>query len=778
MSLSTNRKSLLQPIRHSLGRWCVATGVTFLIVPALNANAEISWPPPAPIEQRVDAVVELVDRLQALVPKPLDDMTDRAFALDFDFEAAIQHVTDGIHYEPYRGVLRGPDGTATMGAGNAWDQALLLASLIKTIGGDAQIVSGALSDADARRLLEQAFVRPTAHENDTLDTESIAAAIGKFDPELAKRYRDRMQTALRSPDEDSLAADSAEIADTIARLVRGSERSLPASRAVDGLVEAVAENYAWVRWRTGPNSDWANLHPAFGQQTAPSATPKRYIDDSVPAEFQHRVTLQLFIERGIDDDDGKTELVPVMSRWDRPTANLHKNQVYLGMAPQSLDGSPESAVLVPTLNGAKAPGGQAVTWLGLTADPADAATAAGKLFATVSSRGGKATGALAGMSEEGPARIPRLLGVILKAEIDSPDGRRTVTRRVADLRGLSESAFPRAGAFQMILDVHVGPGDPKALYHGVLDYFRPFVQAVPPLIAFARGAVTANEIEASNAYRNLGSPRWLDFELAAGALLAPPTSNRTTFRSGPMLIGRRTNTLPTGELVTMIDILSNPSTVLAREEDESLHLDTQGAIAQGVRETLLESWLARDDDAWKHRRPEHLVTDRTALDRSGSRMEQWPAAAKEAAGRDLEDGYLVAIADDSQPFWWRVDPSTGETLGMGTHGGSEFTEYLIATGGIGISVFLFAQSVESCDEQYADNRAMADCCIVGNLGATYATSGASAAGAAATTTGNALYAASGSIKSALGWTAADLGAGYVIGELDIVGAACRAHLNQ
>jgi hypothetical protein len=210
--------------------------------------------------------------------------------------------------------------------------------------------------------------------------------------------------------------------------------------------------------------------------------------------------------------------------------------------------------------------------------------------------------------------------------------------------------------------------------------------------------------------------------------------------------------------------------------DDSIRLDTAGAIGQGVRETLVESMIAGVHPGWSARTPRSLVDSEQALAKQD--LSSWPDAARTALHGDLDDGYLVAIADDPGPHWWRIDPVTGQTLGMSPVGGSEIMEYLITTAGIAISVALFANSVESCDEQYADNQAMADCCIVGNLGATYLTSGASAAGAAATTTGNALYAATGSIKSTLGWTAADIGAGLGIGAVDGVGAFCRAYLGQ
>lgn len=778
MTPHSNRKSLFQSIRHSFGRCCIAASLIFLAIPALNAYADIAWPPPERVQQRVESAVELVDRLGTLVPEPLNDMTDRASSFDFDFDAAIQYVTDDIQYEPYRGVLRGSDGAAAIGAGNAWDQALLLASLIKTIGGDAQIVLGALSQADARRLLEQAFVKPTWQEDHALDNESIAAAFEDFDPDLAENFRQEMGRFGGEVERDSLASNTARITKELLDLIRQSAPEFSAQKDAEAIVLSIAADYAWVRWRIGPNSKWADLHPAFGAQTAPSPEPQRYFDAEVPPEYQHRVALQLFIERSKEPDSSEPELVPIMSRWDRPTANLYKDQIYLGMAPQSHDGTADSAVLVPSLNGAMAPGGQAVTRLGLIVDPSAAASPAGEIFATLSSRSGKAAGALGGMSEDRPAAIPKLLGVLLKVDIQSPEGQSTVWRRVVDLRGLPDAAFPRAGAFQMILDVHVGPENPLALYHESLQYFRPFLRAVPPMLAMARNALSVDELESSAAYRGLESPRWLDFGLFAGTLLKPATDRATTFRSGPLLAGRRTGATADGELMTVTDVLWNPSTVLVRSDDGAIHVSTEGAVAQGVRETLLESVLAGIEPGWSARTPSAVVGDADSL--KTDRFAAWPEAAHDAARADIHAGYLLAVTEGPDARWWRVDPVSGQTLGMSMHGGSEVLEYAILVVGTAISVFLFKQSVEECDKTYAHNQAMADCCIVGNLATTYATSAGAAAGGAraAMRLENAGSAATGAIHSALDWTAADIGAGYLIGELDIVGAACRAKLGE
>jgi hypothetical protein len=778
MASHANSGCTFRSIRQALGRCGIAASLVLPMVLASSACADSVWPPPASVQQRVASVIELVDRLRALAPTPPDDLEERASRLDFEFDAAIRYVTEDIHYEPYRGVLRGPDGAAAVGAGNAWDQALLLAALINTMGADAQIVSGPLSAADAYRLLEQAFVRPAAAGDSGLDGEAVAAVFEAYDPALAERFREAFRRFGDQRAQDALVDDTARITGELLRLIGQAAPAFSAHREVGAIVDAVAADYVWVRWRSRPNSGWADVHPAFGAGPAPTPPAQRYFADQIPPEYQHRVALQLFIERGADGASVEPELVPIMARWDRPAANLYKEQVYLGMAPQSHDGTADSAVLVPALNGAIAPGAQAVTRLGFVADPADAASPAGKLFATLSSRTATVAGALGGLTAGRPAEVSRLLGVVLKVDIVAPDAQRTIWRRVADLRGLPEAAFPQAGAFQLILDVHVGAEDPLASYDASLGYFRRFLPAVPPMLAMARDALSIEALESSAAYRALSSPRWSDFELVGSALLEPATDRTARFRDGPLVAGRRTGATANGRLMTVTDVFWNPSTVLARGDDGAIHVSVAGAVGQGVRETLLESALAGVRPGWAARMPSAVVDAADALETG--RFADWPVAAREAARADLDAGYVLAVVADATPEWWRVDPVSGQTLGMSLHGGSEVLEYTITLIGTGISVFLFKRSVESCDETYAHDKTMADCCIVGNLALTYATSAGSAAGGALTGSGavvpleNAAKAATGAILSTLAWTSVDIGGGLLVGAVDGVDSVCHA----
>jgi hypothetical protein len=81
-----------------------------------------------------------------------------------DLAGTFEKVTRGIRYEPYPGVMRGPRVTAVAAAGNAWDQALLLATLLRDQGYRVRFARGNLSDENRLVLLRGLYppVLPSA----------------------------------------------------------------------------------------------------------------------------------------------------------------------------------------------------------------------------------------------------------------------------------------------------------------------------------------------------------------------------------------------------------------------------------------------------------------------------------------------------------------------------------------------------------------------------------------------------------------------------------------
>lgn len=721
-------------LRRRSERFAIRVGVGAMgLLASMLASAGVEWPPPAAVEQRWFEAVEMMDRIQAMLPPAIEGVESLADRLDYDIEAAIAHVRDEVRYEPYLGVLRGPDGAAVAAAGNAWDQALLLAALVKAMGADAQVVAGTIAEDDARRLLMQVF-DPPAGAVETLDRRAMTEAVSAFDPQLAKSLGQRMDEWASGSSSSSLDAETVEISKTLQALLQRAKVRPPVRDGTKGLVTALSTDYAWVRWRDGPGSEWRDLHPAFAGEVAPKTNPKRYFGDAVPPEFQHRVAFRLWIER-VSAADSEPQRVPIMDAFERPTAQLFKQPLVLGMAPLSEGKNGPGALLVPMLDDGLAPGAQAVSELGLTASADVTGGGFAALFATLSARMGDGLGALSQIGG-GKSSKPKLTAVVLTIEQSAPWAEPVILeRRLIDLRQTATAAFPDSAVFELLFKTDVGAPNGAQATRRFLTQQRALFQALPYFYAFARGALSDEEFRATPQIQALDRSAWLDWDLLSPVFLSEPAAREAAFRPGPMLASRRRiSNAETGAL-TITDINSNPVTVLHLDDSGDIRIETGSAMKQGVRDTLVESFLLPPARGWSERRPKRLVVDAAGLDQDVT-ASAWPPAARQMAIKDLSSGFVLAVVDQKEPHWWRVHRVSGETLGMGQYGGQEIAEFIVTAGSIGLSTYLFKNSVESCDQKYANNRKMADCCIVGNLITTY---GSSVVGAAVgATAGSAL----------------------------------------
>ena len=116
------------------------------------------------IAKAVDDLERQLGRVREAVDQTRFDPDELEFSLDFDGEALVDFANDKIAFHPYRALLRGVGGTLQTRAGNALDQSLLLAYLLKTAGLDARVVRGELTETQGRELLGRT-ARPTADED-------------------------------------------------------------------------------------------------------------------------------------------------------------------------------------------------------------------------------------------------------------------------------------------------------------------------------------------------------------------------------------------------------------------------------------------------------------------------------------------------------------------------------------------------------------------------------------------------------------------------------------
>ncbi|MEH6410833.1 MAG: hypothetical protein V7741_09920 [Hyphomonas sp.] len=695
--------------------------VAFALSSSLSATAAPrTYIAPASERDSARAIADAYRGLSSKIPLELYDVDGLAESLDYDVAAAANFVRDNIAYDPYLGVMRGPEGTISASAGSSWDQAVLLAALINVMAGEAMIVKGTLDKKDSERLLLGSFSK-RAPLSPGLSDDDVSAMFAEFVPKarLSSVKAEARELKANAKQNAALAEmDVANLAKRISASLKGSDISIPESDKLqtDELISQLAEEYVWVRYRDTPNDPWIDVHPAFQGATAPKVQPKAFISGTVPKERLHEIEIRLEIERKTGD---KLERISIMSPYRRPAANLALNQISISIAPDTIRDDGEAKFFIPFINQQPAERAQAFSFLGLTASAEDVATGP-EIFATVASKYAGALGAL-NAAEGKEDSAPRLSGVILTVVHISPGGAATsFERRLTDFRqGIPESPS-RLVSFQGVFDVNVGSENGARAMKDWLEFAASFARVAPYYRAIGERKITTEEAASHPAFApDQSNPTWLQMLFAGNAFDPPANKTQNLVRSGPMVSMRRIQFIANkkGLLRQTVDILADNTLSLSNQNGQ-VSANPVDNFEHGIRTTLVEHVLGSGTSAndWRLRDITAVLSDAASVkawsDQSGA-----STTIRERLTADLESGsVIVLLGQQSSPLWWKLNPKTGQILGMGPQGGEVATEYLTfqKIASATLAGFSLGYGTASCLDVYSNNPSMAKCCVAGN----------------------------------------------------------------
>jgi hypothetical protein len=667
-----------------------------------------------------------LEQARAALDRAAFDLEELALELAFEDAAAIvARVHELVRYEPYDGLLRGPQGTLAASGGNALDQAVLVARLLADAGYDVEVRGAALDDAAARAVLAQVRVdAPTAAPVvPELDVPSVIGASAAFEAEAARRVADL---------EEDVAVATAALAPLLDDDASWQTTLLEEARA-----------YHWVAYRLGPQDPWTEAHPLFGAANPPFPVPtaSSSFQGEVPVELQHRLRFQVFLERKVGDG---LEVVPVTDAWERPVANLYGVPLSFANVPDGLavggtadpvEARAATSFFFPMFEGDPAPGAVAFDLTGVTVPPDAAASPFGALFQSLGSVTNRAAGALGGLGG-GDADAPlALTAQWLEFTLIAPDGTETTHRRMVvdrigpDARDAGDAtihaAFDEAATFEALQSLHafmVEPGRYGAGYRTARTLDA--VLAAEAYVQDVLDAIVADQpppalppdvaaLEEEMTFLNL-------FALFDDVSTEDDVS---TYRPAPALVVLRQGLDGGGPAV---DVVANPRRSL-RATPSGPVLDALATLRAGVWETRTESLVLTRAGGGVS--PSFAVLD--AVDGAGLRMLgpeersavaslSLPASTRAAIDEDLARGFRVLVPTEwdgttTTLGWWRTDPRTGETLGRGLDGrGNAFVEYLTSFEvSITITAGFAVLGAHQCT-QIEDPRT-AGCCLVQNV---------------------------------------------------------------
>ncbi len=660
-------------------------------------------------EATVDDMTRRLEALQRRVDQTRFNAEDWLDRLDYDAEELLRAVSTEIVFQPYEGVMRGVNGTLQSRAGNSADQALLLAFLLNSAGYDARIVRGELSDADAMRLLGT-LSAPSRKESLNYLVEAARDEGLPLDSDPVRPV---------NPADTRVAREVAAATDRVLEVLKAEGFDLAPADVTDELL-AHTRGYFWVQHREGPSASWQDAHPAFAGAASPAIAPAEFYADQIPDEYLHTLTVSAWLTQKLGS---KIEEARIMSDITRPIANLHGKAIRFsnfpdGLSPARLDdlaGAVENTrILMPTLNGATAPGARAFDLNGFRVDPFAASGPAGSLFSTLAD---KLKGAASAAAED--ENLVGLEAVWLQFTFNAPDGHATTARRYLIAPGM-ELENDQERVWRLITD-HVYVVNAGYLPADYLAdrYLTHVIASNSTLKALAHKLFFPEE----------GTPLPDTVPIDIGPLFqyrlmeANPASSGRALRVEPNLLGYRTGYRDAETAFFGVDVVANATREFQIVNGRVL-ADVRASVRQGIWDTGVEKVPGlRINSATRANAVEilaradaqdidvHLVTrpgELEALDLS-------PSAAH-LARRELENGYALIVPETkpegvSMSGWWRVRPATGETLGMTADGyGAELVEYLVDMIGIGMGFVDAVKSLKQCEQQPTMDTRL--CCLM------------------------------------------------------------------
>jgi hypothetical protein len=722
------RPATLETMTRRLLSWLVAACLVFMspggpTFVSVHAQARTI----AEASERLDRLFDVIGRLDQHVDR--SEFSAAALALELALEDPgdiAAWVRDAIAFEPYRGLLRGADGTLMSRAGNALDQAVLLATLLHDVGFDARIVTGTVPDGVAAQLVNEAVRGAQAAAEPRAEVSAIPS--GVVDDlvsitGLSRRWVEQVLADLiHGPvvgDTDDYAA-AVTVADALLETLVAAGVDLGADWYTERLLADAAE-YAWVEYWDPGTGAWRAAHPALGALDVPVdgfVADRRFVG-TVPEDLVHRVRFEAFIDRRVGD---VTETVPVMAPFERPAANLNGTVVTFSSLPDTYVRSHEGSsmdvslafadvrLFFPIFMGAPPPGAMAFDVQGNVVPIEAASSVAAELFQSVGSDVSRAASAVGGLSfttpatERGPAMDLERVWIALT--LVAPGGEEHVEERTLYPRprpvrsrlgptGLVDEHSQRIADIgtEVAFMVATGAFAPSFVLHRELDAWQRSRSDVEAALRVLLGDPAAEP----TGFRETKPMADVSFLRTYQYIDAGAESLAVQFRGAPNVIAIESGLTFVGpELAgfTSVDIMANERRTLAMGPGGP-GPDVAGAVRIGVWETHAERIGLPYDrglgvmsfdtvDEITHGAADGGLVVWTPEVVAGLAPVAPSSPVRAGMDRDLARGFVLVAADstpdqEALAAWWRVDPVSGRTLGVTSDGrGSTYVEYLLA----------------------------------------------------------------------------------------------------
>ena len=711
----------------------------FMLSPGVQEFV-IAQAQPDPYEEalaKLDRFMELLQELRDQIDRTQFDVEALSFELAFEEpETIVQWMRENIAFEQYEGLLRGPQGTLMSRAGNALDQAVLLAKLLNDAGYEARVARGTLDSEDAEQLVGQ--MTQSLHQQDVFKnleaTQDIFKELGLVaDIPTQDIPSDFANFAFLNPLGGFEQFENAKL-ETEYLLAELEKSGVKLETSYDlGQFITEAVDYFWVEYRIETSENWRGAHPSFAEDPALTLEVDEWFVDQVPEELLHKVRFDVKVERRL----GETLEVHSLFSYERPSANQgfipitfsHLSEIDPQLPPvEYLEKTlSESTMFAPIWDDQLPEGASFFDFNGNLIDPVAADDQAAGVFENVGDAFGNAAGALAG--EENPDEFVALTAEWLDITLISPGGVETTERRtlfdrlgeenrkmeILELDNASESEVRAALNASHSLMVVPGSVPEGFVWEKYLEQSMSQLMMIEELVIAKQQQIDPLTLDSLNlGNNNVGQNQaWNNFTITVAmtdAGVTPPDHrvyrNKPTVMLHKLELGFVESTTPSFtegsvesfsspdslvHMIEKIDIVSNSRRAFAIEGD-LVAAAPEAVFAAGVWETYAEGLFIGPGDrtqsattTFRKARESGLeLTMITPTNREEAENLNLDATAISNLEKDLDLGFSIVVPQQNgnSPAdivgWYRIDAESGEALGMLRTGGgaTEETESL------------------------------------------------------------------------------------------------------
>ncbi|HSK09263.1 MAG TPA: hypothetical protein VK911_06785 [Vicinamibacterales bacterium] len=631
-----------------------------------------------------------LERTMAALPRDTFDAEFVVQQANGNPRAMFEWVRDHTYWVPYHGSLRGEVGVLQDRVGNSLDRSLLLMRLLELSGRRARLAHRVLSDDEASSMLHGLPKAPPSPASAAL--ASADAAIKGIHERLANDLGvspSRLESlaaaseAARRAFVTGLEQLAEPIGDQLMRAVGGDQPTEEGAGA-----SAIADHW-WVQWEDGGR--WLDMDPmAQGGVAGTAVGPPGETLHEVPGSLLHTVRIDVVIEQA---KAGRLAERVVLSRTLVPSEVIGQRVLLQHVPGDPIENSGADAWQAAA--GVKA-------WTPTLTIDAEKYTERG--FSTT----GEVTAANATSRRGAPAAVPDLSGFLGggggdEAKTEASEGSltaewldyvihvpgatdRRVRRQVFDLLGPAARAASR-------LPPDVLP-EAKRVERGLALLGDTSIVALPCfpspqyVLWLNARAMLANQellLRVVGGDPSAGGAR-LDsllaratpfpgpaYELAASRLAFEGSAHIYIASPNVLAYHRSHRQISASEMASFeaFDIVANDVSVRAGASSSPF----EGRLRQGVLDTLAEAY-ALPEGCCGERLP-NAATEMAASpapwtvvkDTSEIGSLGLPEDMEARLASDIAQGYVVLVQPQSNtPAWWRIDPRSGMTIGMGGDG--------------------------------------------------------------------------------------------------------------